>query len=104
MSALSETGPTPQPGGREENGSVRPIRGQSEIREGRRVLFTIRLVGYEEVRAWECFDADSGKDLARHVREYFIPDFSNWADPSSYQKAFQRLLRDLKAEGPTPHT
>ena len=50
-------------------------------------------------RAAQAFDADTGKDSAREVREYFIPDFSNWKDHDSYQAGFQRLLRDLKAEG-----
>ena len=44
------------------------------------------------------FDADTGKDLAVEVREYFVPDFSNWKDHDAYQGAFDRLLRDLKAE------
>jgi hypothetical protein len=52
-------------------------------------------------RWWKCFDADAGKDSAREIREYFVPDFSNWKDHDSYQKAFQRLVRDLKAEGET---
>ena len=43
-------------------------------------------------------DADTGKDLATEIREYFIPDFSNWKDHDSFEKAFNRLLRDLKAE------
>jgi hypothetical protein len=42
--------------------------------------------------------ADAGKDSAREIREYFIPGFSNWKDHDAYQAAFQRLLRDLKAE------
>ena len=71
-----------------------------EVRENRRVLFPIRLVAIETVRDWECFDADTRKDSAREIREYFIPDFSNWKDHDSYQKAFKRLLRDLKAERP----
>jgi hypothetical protein len=37
------------------------------------------------------------KDSAREIREYFIPDFSNWKDHDSYQEAFQSLLRDLKS-------
>jgi uncharacterized protein YjbI with pentapeptide repeats len=74
---------------------------KKEVREGRRVLFPIRLCSYEELRDWECFDADTGKDSAREIREYFIPDFSNWKDHDSYQQAFQRLLRDLKAEQAT---
>ncbi|MDX2453880.1 hypothetical protein [Desulfosarcina sp.] len=49
-------------------------------------------------RYWELFDADTGTDLAAEVRSYFIPDFSNWKDHDSYTKAFDRLLRDLKAE------
>ena len=69
-----------------------------EKREARRVLFPISLVPFEEIRAWECFDSDTGEDLARKVRQYFIPpDFSKWKDHDSYTKAFQRLVRDLKA-------
>jgi hypothetical protein len=51
---------------------------------------------YDELRDWECFDADTGKDSAREIREYFIPDFSDWKDHDSYQQAFERLLRDLQ--------
>jgi Pentapeptide repeats (8 copies) len=46
---------------------------------------------------WKLFDGDRGIDSAREIREYFIPDFSNWKDHDSYAKAFERLLRDLKA-------
>ena len=65
--------------------------------EKRRMLFPISVVPYDAVQDWECFDADAGKDSAREVREYFIPNFSNWKDHDSYAKAFDRLLRDLKA-------
>jgi hypothetical protein len=68
-----------------------------EVREQRRVLFPIRLVDFEELQDWENFDADIGKDSAREIREYFIPDFSQWKDHDSYLKAFDRLLRDLTA-------
>jgi hypothetical protein len=68
-----------------------------EFKEGRRVLFPIRLVGFKAIQEWECFDGDSGKDMAREIREYFILDFSDWKDHDSYQKAFDRLLRDLKS-------
>jgi len=70
-----------------------------EVRDRRRVLFPIRLAPFETLRDWECFDADTGKHSAREIREYFIPDFSNWKDHDSFQKAFQRLLNDLKAHG-----
>jgi len=69
-----------------------------ELKERQRKLFPIRLVDFETIRQWECFDADTGKDLAVEVREYFIPDFSNWKDQDAFEAAFDRLLRDLKAE------
>jgi hypothetical protein len=70
---------------------------QREVKEGRRVLFPIRLVSFETLRDWVCLDSD-GTNLAEEIREYFIPDFSNWKDHDSYQAAFQRLVKDLKAE------
>ena len=44
----------------------------------------------------------AGKDSAREIREYFIPDFSNWKDYDSYQEAFKRLISDLKAPDSRP--
>ena len=73
-----------------------------EMRDKRRVLFPIRLAPFETLRDWECFDADAGKDSAREIREYFIPDFSNWKDHDSYQQAFKDLIRDLKASDSKP--
>lgn len=69
-----------------------------ETREGRRMLFPVRLVNFDVLRDWNCFDADTGKDSAREVREYYVPDFSNWKNHDLYQKEFDRLLLDLKAE------
>jgi hypothetical protein len=69
---------------------------QREIRERRRILFPVRLCSFEAIRDWQCFDADSGKDLAREIREYFIPDFSKWEDDAAFDSAFDRLLRDLQ--------
>jgi TIR domain/Pentapeptide repeats (8 copies) len=68
-----------------------------EKREGKQLLFPITLVPFEAIKQWKLFDADSGIDSAREIREYFIPDFSNWKDHDSYQKAFQRLVKDLKS-------
>jgi hypothetical protein len=45
--------------------------------------------------------ADIGKDFAKEIREYHIPDFSNWNDNDSFEAAFDRLLKDLKAEAST---
>ncbi len=70
-----------------------------EAQEKRQMLFPVALVPYDPViKDWECFDADIGKDSAKEIREYFIPDFSNWKNHDSYQTAFQRLVKDLKAE------
>lgn len=69
-----------------------------ELQEKRQVLFPLRLVPFKALRDWECFDADTGKDSAREIREYFIPDFSNWKSHDPYQEALGRLLRDLKNE------
>lgn len=41
---------------------------------------------FAKIQAWECFDADMGKDSAREIREYFIPDFSHWQDEKSYRR------------------
>ncbi len=69
-----------------------------EAREERRMLFPIRMVDWKRISEWECFDADRGKDSAREVREFYVPDFSLWkADHDTYKKEFGKLLRDLKA-------
>jgi hypothetical protein len=64
---------------------------------GKRKLFPLRLVDMDIIRKWQCFDADTGKDLAVELREYFIPDFSSWEDESKFDAATARLLNDLKS-------
>lgn len=71
-----------------------------EIQEDRQILFPIRLVSFEALRDWQLFNTDEGLDLAAEIREYFIPDFSNWKDHDAFETAFQRLLKDLKAGTP----
>ncbi|MBI3943712.1 MAG: toll/interleukin-1 receptor domain-containing protein [Chloroflexi bacterium] len=75
---------------------------KTEIEEKRRKLFPIRLVDFDKIRRWECFDADTGKDSAREIREYYIPDFSEWKEHDAFEAAFDRLLRDLKAGDAKP--
>ena len=86
---------------------------KAELKDNRRKLFPIRLVDFDTIRGWECFDADDGKDLAVEIREYLIPDFSNWKDDGSFEAAFARLVESLKMEksagavaipGPLPPT
>lgn len=71
---------------------------ETEKKEKRRKLFPIRLANFETLRDWTCFDGDTGKDLAVEVREYFIPDFSNWKDHAAFEAAFARLQKDLKED------
>ena len=71
---------------------------KAERQSGQRKLFPVRLTDIERLRDWECFDADSGKDLAVELREYFIPDFSHWKEHDQFETAFARLLKDLRAE------
>jgi hypothetical protein len=73
----------------------------AERDQKRQKLFPIRLCDIDTLRGWQCFDADSGKDLAVEVREYHIPDFSNWKNHDSFETAFKRLVRDLRKNEPT---
>jgi hypothetical protein len=70
---------------------------QGEINEKRRILFPIRLVKFDALLEWDWFD-DVGMDAVDEIRGYYIPDFTQWKDHDQYQKAFDRLLRDMKAE------
>jgi hypothetical protein len=76
---------------------------EKEVKQERQVLFPVRIVPFGALRDWECFDADCGKDSAREIREYFIPDFSNWKNHDEYVKAFGQLVRDLDG-GSRPHS
>jgi hypothetical protein len=59
--------------------------------------FPIRLgISFNQLREWECFDADTGKDSAREIREYFIPDFSQWKGHDAYQQLLRKLLDGLQ--------
>ena len=69
-----------------------------EVEEKKRLLFPVRLASYEALRDWKLFDADEGEDLATEIREYYIPDFSEWKNHDSYVKELNKLLRDLRTE------
>jgi hypothetical protein len=75
---------------------------RKEKSERGRVLFPIALAPFETIKKWKEFDADTGKDSAREIREYFIPDFSDWKNHDKYEAAFGRLLKDLKADELNP--
>jgi hypothetical protein len=58
------------------------------------LLFPVRLVDFEAIKAWECFDADTAKDLATEIREYSIPDFTVWKDHDAFEAAVRPYRRD----------
>jgi len=62
--------------------------------EKRQILFPIRLVDMATVMEWTAFDADTGKDLAVEVREYHIPDFTDWNNSLAFERSMLRLLVD----------
>jgi TIR domain-containing protein len=71
---------------------------EKEKKQGRQMLHPIRLVPFEVIRDWKLFDADLGKDSAREIREYFIPDFSELKHhrarrPRSRAAAVRREIR-----------
>ncbi len=63
---------------------------EQERKRGKLVLFPIRLDDsiMEAEGTW-----------SDHIRDRHIGDFKNWKDHDSYQKGFERLLRDMNAEG-----
>ena len=63
---------------------------ERERRENRLVLFPVRID--------DAIEQSNTAWAASLRRMRHIGDFSNWKDHDSYQKAFDRLLRDLKAE------
>lgn len=71
---------------------------QLEVRNGTRKLFPISLLDFDVLRGWRCFDGDTGCDLAREVRSYYIPDFSHWQDESAYNNSLSDLLTTLVRE------
>ena len=55
------------------------------------MLFPVRVVDYETLKQWECFDADIGKDSAREIREYYVSNSWNWKDREFYKVEFEKL-------------
>jgi hypothetical protein len=70
-----------------------------EIEEKGRILFPVSIVPFTDIRMWESFYADEGIDLAEEIREYYIPDFSDWKNHDRYAEGLKKLLGGLKAEG-----
>jgi hypothetical protein len=77
---------------------IRKARNEEE-KSKQRKLFPIRLCDMATLKAWVDFDSDSGRDIAAVVRQYFIPDFSQWLKPGAFEREFAKLCRDLRAQG-----
>ena len=75
-----------------------------EHREQARVLFPISLVPIDVIRVWECIDPDSGVDIARELRSYHIPDFSNWSDPEEFERETAKVVKALQGSPSGPES
>ncbi len=71
---------------------------QKERQSKKEVLFPIRLMPFAKLRKWECLDSDTGEDLAEKVREYHIPDLSQWKDHDAFERGFAELMHDLQRD------
>jgi len=74
---------------------------QKEEKEGNQVLFPIAITSMDKIKSWQCFDSDSGKDVAKEVREYFIPDLSNWQNDEAFRVNAAKLLKGLQQANPS---
>ena len=52
------------------------------------------------MKEWECFDADTGKDSAREIRESFIPAFSGYTATLSPRLGRARPLAERSVGTP----
>lgn len=77
---------------------IRRARRQEKL-DGKRKLFPIRVCDMQTLKEWECFDSDSGLDIAQEIREFFIPDFSDWKSEEKFKDEFKNLCDDLQQEG-----
>ena len=56
------------------------------------------LCSFEELTNWELLIRMNGKDLAVEIREYFIPDFSQWKMEEKFQASIKKLIQDLNSD------
>lgn len=69
---------------------------REELATNRRKFFPIRLVDMKTINDWWCTDHTTGEDVAREVRQYFIPDFSRWKDYDAFEREYTRLIDALQ--------
>jgi hypothetical protein len=68
---------------------------QKELRDGKRVLFPLRLCSFDAIQEWTLFDSDTGTDLAAEIRAYYIPDISTPESPR-YEREIIKLIESLE--------
>jgi hypothetical protein len=62
----------------------------------KQVFFPISLISFDRLKKWDYFDSDYGKDLAKEIREYYLPNFENWKNHEEYKKNFEKLVESLR--------
>jgi uncharacterized protein YjbI with pentapeptide repeats len=75
---------------------------QREKNEARRLLHPVSLVPNEELAAWQCRDADTGKDFASEIRQRTVLDFSSWRNLEALERGLERLSEDLRKDEAAP--
>lgn len=80
------------------------LKGMRELekQERRRLLFPVSLASPPMIQSWTLMEPGSFINLARELRQYPIPNFSDTHHEPSYEAALMQLLRDLKS--PFHHT
>lgn len=68
---------------------------ERERKEKTRVLFPVAIEDINVIKEWECFDPDSGIDIARELRSYYIPDFSNWKNDNKFNEQLEKVVKAL---------
>ena len=76
-------------------GELKAMR-ELEKQERRRLLFPVSLASPPMVQSWTLMEPGSFINLAKELRQYPIPNFSDMHHESSYEAALVQLLRDLK--------
>lgn len=69
---------------------------EEERRSGAQKLIPVRLVDFDRIRTWSCFNADLGRDMASELREYFIPDFRGWRSNRRFEAAASLLIAGIE--------
>ncbi len=77
-------------------GELKAMR-ELEKQERRRLLFPVSLASPPMIQSWTLMEPGSFINLAKEIRQYPIPNFSDTHHEPSYEAALIQLLRDLKS-------